>query len=140
METSAAPASPIELYSTEDEGMNRKKLLKLFHKKWTHKSRNQPRLPVVASKCANGQKRGREKTPLTTDKLRTKSGQNTTITKYNTRPLRERRPFKFLGDRLFTSVVIGGSSSVNVVHQAQNTPDEEIGRVPKAASSVTQRQ
>ena len=54
--------------------------------------------------------------------------QDMTVTTHNTRPLEERRPPKFLGERLFTSVVTGGSLRVNVAHQT------EIGKVPKASS------
>ena len=44
---------------------------------------------------------------------------------------------KVFGDRLFTSVVNGGALNVHVVRQTQNTSDEELEGVPKAATGIT---
>ena len=62
---------------------------------------------------------------------------DTTVTRHTTRPLRERRPPTFLVNRLFTSVVTGGATNVNVVRQTQNTSDDELERVSKSAACVT---
>ena len=55
--------------------------------------------------------------------------QKTTVTRHNTRSLREKRPQKFLGERLFKSAIF----------TARNTSDEELGEQWKASSSVVLR-
>ena len=83
-----------------------------------------------------------EKTPPQTSLGPTQgsaTSQNTAITRHNTRPLRDRRQPKFLGEKLFTRVVTSGSTSVNVVSQTQNTSDEEKSQEPKASLNYTPR-
>ena len=62
-----------------------------------------------------------------------------TVTRHKTRPLRDRRPLKFSGDRLFTSAITSGSTHVNVMGAAQNTSDEELGKKRTASSSARPR-
>ena len=60
---------------------------------------------------------------------KTESSQPTTVTRHNTRSLREKRPQKFLEERLFKSAIF----------TARNTSDEELGEQWKASSSVVLR-
>ena len=110
------PTNPIDLSSTEDGENEPRK---------TDKANSQEmETQEPQSSCANGHKSGRAKdavihSPQTISCPNQGSviKQDTTVTRHNIRPLRERRPPKFLRDRLFTSVVTGGAPSVNVVRQ-----------------------
>ena len=56
----------------------------------------------------------------------------TTVTRHNTRPLRDRRLPKLLGDRLFTIAI---TTHVNVVGAKQNTSDEKLERTQRLQHS-----
>ena len=139
METAVipAPASPIALSSAEEGGdeteENGNAISKKMHAQQpesTEAESSSPRHTPMDLK-----EEGEKTLPKTS--LQPTQGsvtkQDTTVTTHNTQPLRARRPPKFLGERLLTSVVTGGSLNVNVAHQT------EIGKVPKASSSFAPR-
>ena len=134
------PTNLIELSSTEDGEDESEETDKAnTHEMDTQELQSSEKSNVIASTCANGHKAKRAKEP-TTDKFGSKSGESpqTGYDGYYAQPRPLRMPAsKFFGDRLFTSVVNGGALNVHVLRQTQNTSDEELEGVPKAATGIT---
>ena len=58
------------------------------------------------------------------------------VLRHNTRPLRDRRPPKILGERFFTSAVTTETQEIIVV-TAKDTSDEDLIVLPQAESSTS---
>ena len=135
-------AKPIELSSTEDGEDESEETVKA-----NSQGNGNARAVIIRSgnfitpTCANGHKAGRAKDPTAENSGSSQGSvikQDATVTRHNIRPLKERLSRTFLGDRLFTKVVTGDASNVNVVRQTQSISDEKL-RVPKAAACNTAR-
>ena len=77
-------------------------------------------------------KEERPKTPsprMTSDqqKKSAETATKTFVARHSTRPLRERRPPNFLGERFCPSAATTGTSQVNAVYAQHDTSDKELG-------------